>query len=167
MATTLSPKHLLHIEKIVLNKIRIATRKRLPKHMIDNLRCSSYLDWLSEDVVVELSTYIAGLKDNNEHVIAQVEKPVDWLDAFRLRFFPRLLIGKWPIKMEVINTSMSSNSTYIFPDIICPENDNIRNFLVAYSKEHGIDSERRDYTHGSTREDFYGEDARRKAGRPL
>jgi hypothetical protein len=145
------------IEKIVLEKTKISIQKHIPWHMIDNMTSERYLHAFSGDLAITLSTYVATSRSTSSvrRVLHTCERPLTWLDSLRMRHFPNFLTSRYPIKKETIPTELieEQENVYVFPDIIVPQNSYISNFLVAYSKEHGIDNTRREYTRNTEADD--------------
>jgi hypothetical protein len=134
----------LDVERIALEKIRRCTRTKIPRHVIENLKLEVYVEAAVQDIIIHTDFFLAGSRESTKEVTCSEEVPVSWLDAFRIRFFPTLLVKRYPIKKRRIDTMYSSENIYIFPDIVVPKDSYINNFLVAYSKGAGIDASRFD-----------------------
>ena len=68
-------------------------------------------DLIADILVTRLTTYVSAMQ--SEKFCHYTEYPENWWEAFKLRFFPKFLIDRYPIKYTVIDISIDRY-------VVCP-----------------------------------------------
>lgn len=98
------------IKRIVLHKIQYAIGMQVNPYVFRDMEIDVYTDHISGYLTMQLHTAIFQEKEVKSD-ITYYEHPKTWLDAFRIRFFPKLLIKKYPI--QKIKIERSANFTIL------------------------------------------------------
>lgn len=132
----------IKIKNIILNKIAFRIRQTIPSYAFNNsdLSMDSMTDIISGEMVYALQTYLTAHEWSDilseEKSEKYLEVPAEWHDAFRLKYFPKFLVAKFPIKMRKITieykTIKNSKNTWVFPMIPPNPNKDIEKFVMNY-----------------------------------
>lgn len=84
-------------------KIPLCCQKGLTQNLldVDHARWSQYLDTVTNEMVVSLDTYMAGIV--SERIVIDRQWPADWWQAFRERWFPGWWLARRPVQYERIH----------------------------------------------------------------
>ncbi len=90
----------MDVKRIRLEKIELHARREFYKRDLAGLSANvtAWAEIEAERMAVEMSTYMLGLLDE----VATVTNrwPKDWVQAFKLRWFPVWMRVRWPIQFE-------------------------------------------------------------------
>lgn len=81
------------VREILLQRIHIAARTSMPHEVLRSLDIRM-VDQLAGHVEVMVTTFIHGLPDRS--FVVQEAWPATWWDAFKVRWFPRWALRRWP-----------------------------------------------------------------------
>lgn len=113
------------ITEIHLEVFTAAMRTELARHQLENIEVQTSLDisaYSGRNAAFEIVAYITGRKRQGE----PIRYPATWLDAFKLRWFPRWLLRRYPVTYTVL----VPETTEMLPDIRRPDG-RCRSFKVA------------------------------------
>lgn len=125
---------LINIKQIVLKKLQIQASMGVSEHMLNMASIEQISDAVSRELIFQLRTYVTAHSWTEKHSNAiDIKVPLTWLDATRLRFAPKLLAGKYPIKYRTIKSGGDVNNNYwIFPEIPPNPDKHISDFIMTY-----------------------------------
>lgn len=139
------------IKQLILQKLKICNTKSIPTHLIQHANLESIIDSFSHDLIFGLTVYMSGNKwsETTKVVTKPVSYPKTWVNAFRLRFIPNLLIGKFPIQYTVVEVVHKSvvNNTWVFPEIPPNPNPDVTDFVVNYYHRNSVKSGKEFYNY--------------------
>lgn len=85
-------------ETVTLEKIKIATIKRVSEHLLDPSVTFSDVDgFISDDIDIMVKGYIWGETGKTE----TIRYPRTWWDAFKVRWFSAGMIAHWPADFTI------------------------------------------------------------------
>ena len=126
------------VRQIVLEKLKIGYDVTIPPHYFENAEVHTYFDNMMDRITVGIRTYCTAstwseqLFKNTSYQYEEV--PLEWHDAFRLKYCPIFLTKKFPIKYRKIairsTTETSNKNTWIFPEIPPNANKDLTNWVV-------------------------------------
>jgi hypothetical protein len=124
------------IQQIVLKKLKLSCATRIPAHILQMSGIERTTDIMRDEFIYYLQTYITAHTWTEKHSTSTfIEVPLTWIDAVRIRFAPKFLVAKYPIKYRKIKTGDDVSSNYwIFPEVPPNPDKNITDFIMAYSK---------------------------------
>jgi hypothetical protein len=128
------------IKQVVLHKLKVAVNYRLPAHILANANLINYADETANTMIVQLKTLVtAGHWTEKINDSTKIEKiPQTWFDHFRIRFFPKFLTKRYPVKYRTIfTTSGTINNYWVFPEIPPHPDKNLSDFIMAYTSQKG------------------------------
>lgn len=99
-------------EQTILNRIRYVVNQKVSRHLLNSIEVDKYTEMISGELVYLINGYIYG-----EQRSQVIEYPRGWWQAFKLRWFPRFLLSRFP----VINTKIKVEFDVVFPDFDPPE----------------------------------------------
>lgn len=115
--------------KSILNQsietVRLKIEKMVAGTYIDNslipenISIDSWNEEVLHKTAVEL-TYLLAAGDNIEDIY-EFKHPKDWWQHFRQRWFPKCILWKWPVKMNVVLVPIKISR--LCPHIRIPSND--------------------------------------------
>lgn len=94
------------IERLIVRRSRVACQERL--HVFgspDAVRIDVRIDEFSDSLVATLSAYVAANTIHRE-VQSKERVPVSWWDGFKLAWFPRWALRRWPARERTIETEV-------------------------------------------------------------
>ncbi len=100
------------MEQTVLNKIRYVVNQKVSRYLLDSIEVDRYVEMVSGEIVYRVEGHVYG-----EQRSQVVEYPRGWWQAFKLRWFPKFLLTRFP----VINTKIKVEFDTVFPDFDPPE----------------------------------------------
>lgn len=98
--------------QLILEKHRFYSSTSISGSILRNTQASSHLAHAMDAAVVDLVCTVAGKKRLEQ----TFEYPKTWLDAFKLRWFPKRLLAKYPAQLNRIEV----HSLTYFPSIVVP-----------------------------------------------
>jgi len=94
------------VERLIVRRSRIACQQKLSVFgSPDAVRLDMRIDEFSDALVAQLAAYVAA---NTIHREVQTTErvPVSWWDGFKLAWFPRWALRRWPAKERTIETEV-------------------------------------------------------------
>lgn len=122
------------IKRYIVDKLLRSVSVEIPEHLIlnSNINVVEIMHEVSSKFVFILDSFLAGREYTETTFIDRTKIPLTWLDHVRERFFPSLLIKKWPINYRTIITRQKAVITKICPHIEVPNNDKKHiNFIIS------------------------------------
>lgn len=104
----MSPKSptLGEVERLIIGRSRVACQDRLRVFgSPDAVRVDVRIDDFSDALVARLTAYVAANTIHRE-VQAREQVPATWWDGFKLAWFPRWALRRWPAKERTIETEV-------------------------------------------------------------
>lgn len=98
------------VNQIVLEKIRKHISMRVSPSFAADMRVFDVEELVTNNFIWHLEFRLFGI---HREISRSVQKPLDWWEAVKLRFFPKWLLMKFPIKYETI-------ATLVNVDKFCP-----------------------------------------------
>jgi hypothetical protein len=104
LMTILSPND---IEEIVVRRTRVAVSNRLDMNALalSDVRVDAVIDRVADGLAVRVVAYLAANTIHRE-VQSRERIPTTWWDAFKLAWFPRWALRRWPAKERTIETEV-------------------------------------------------------------
>jgi len=123
------------VQRVTLEKCRIAVQKALPKHAIGcELDIQVQEDFIIEALVFKLVATLTGKKHllDQQTVTVSVEIAADWWQAVRQRWAPVWWLMRWPVKMRTVSKSETWTRavTKMCPHLAVPGNRPHVEFLM-------------------------------------
>lgn len=115
------------IKQIRLEKMKLTILQAIRDDLIDGkVDISEYTSFIEDSIVMRIKGYLYG--EDGEKVI--IKYPNSWYQMFKEKYFPNLLIDKFPIKYKVFE--ITPRTIYPKFKISMP---NEKNHLIILSKE--------------------------------
>ena len=97
------------ITEIELEKIRLAILEVVSEEILDpKVDFSLHTSFIRDDIAIRLRGYIWG-KQLGKH---SVTYPEDWWQAFKERWFPKWVLGRYPVRYKIFEVDVKA----LYPD---------------------------------------------------
>lgn len=83
------------VSRGTLDKILLEFNVSMPYHHFHDVTLEIYEDRVADHLVTQLKVYVYGV----QHIEEYVTYPETWVDAVKVRFFPKWLLKRYPGKM--------------------------------------------------------------------
>jgi hypothetical protein len=95
------------LNTVMLEKIHIYSRANIGRSCLMDMKGTSYIDFITQDMILQLEAYVLGRKET----IKTFVYPVDWWQAVRQRWAPKWWLKRYP----VINTTETVDVEAVWP----------------------------------------------------
>ena len=121
------------IRTVTLERLKASVFAYLPPELLDHtdIAFSSSADFFTNMIVARLTALIYGEQESAQRT--EHKYPADWWQAFKERWFPKLLIKLYPVKYKKIIVDVRC----IYPEF-SPAIPKLKHKLVIYT-DHVID----------------------------
>jgi len=100
----------IKIEEIILERFRKNFGVKFDRNFLDNnISIESIADFQSEAICIKINLLLAGKQ------LDIIRYPKTWKDSFKERWFPKLLLNKYPVKYVEIDIKA------LYPELSIPK----------------------------------------------
>lgn len=116
------------LKETLYKKNRLTFQERIPKHIMEDLEIDQYLESMSGDLILRISSLIASedkveKKETStttldcEYMTDEIKFPMNWWECLKERFAPKWVLRRHPVDynyfVQTINKYITEHNTYI------------------------------------------------------
>lgn len=117
-----------NIKQIFLEKFYIAQSEILDDVVIHNFKADLFKNILDKNILI-LKGFVLG--EQLEHVV--IKYPINWIQAFKERWFPMWLLRKFPVKYKVYDVDF--RVTYPKYNVALPNENKVYKLIMNEYEE--------------------------------